>query len=101
MSEFKKVLVKADVPEGTGKEVKIGDRELAVFNSGGTFHAIDNTCLHRGGPLAEGTLEGCMVVCPWHAWQFDITTGVCATTPDAKLRRYDVKVEGDDILVAV
>ena len=75
MATFVKVGEVADVPPGSGKCVEVNGRQIALFNVGGTFHAIDNTCLHRGGPLAEGELDGTVVTCPWHGWQYDVTTG--------------------------
>jgi len=89
-----------NIPPREGRAVTLGDRELAIFNVDGTFHALDNECPHRGGPLAEGEIEGCIVTCPWHAWQFDVTSGE-SITDDLKVERYDAKVEGDDVLVAI
>ena len=100
MSTFVKACPASEIAPGTAKLVAVEGKELAVFNVDGTFHAIDNECPHRGGPLAEGEIEGCIVTCPWHAWQFDITSGE-SITDDLKVERYDAKVEGDDVLVAI
>jgi NAD(P)H-dependent nitrite reductase small subunit len=100
MASFVKACDTTEVAVGAGKLVTIGDREVAVFNVEGVFHAIDNECPHRGGPLAEGELEGCLVQCPWHAWQFDLTTGE-SVTDDLTVARYDVRVEDGAVLVAV
>ncbi len=91
----------SDVKEGKGKTVKAGGKQIAVFNVGGKFHATDNTCLHRGGPLGEGSLSGSTVTCSWHGWQYDVTSGVCKTNPGAKVQSYKVKVDGDKIMVDV
>jgi len=65
-----------DLPVGTGKEVFVDNRILALFRlEDGRLCALDGICPHNGGPLAEGTLSGCVVTCPWHGWQFDVTTG--------------------------
>src|SRR5207244_12158947 len=64
MPTFMKVAAVGDVPPGTGKCIEAGGKQIALFNVGGTFHAIDNTCLHRGGPLGECELEGYIVTCP-------------------------------------
>ncbi len=64
MASFIKVAKVADVPEGSGKLVEAGGKQIALFNAGGKFFAIDNACKHRGGPLAEGDLDGTTVVCP-------------------------------------
>ena len=89
-----------DVAPGTGKTVTVAGKEVAVFNVDGTFHAIDNECPHRGGPLGEGELEGCLLTCPWHAWQFDLRTGE-SVTDDSRVAVYPCKVEGDQVLVEV
>jgi nitrite reductase/ring-hydroxylating ferredoxin subunit len=101
MASFVKVADVAEVAPGTGKCVQANGKEIALFNVGGTFYAIDNTCLHRGGPLGEGELDGTIVTCPWHAWQYDVTTGVNTMDESEKVEPYDVKVEGGAVLVAV
>jgi nitrite reductase (NADH) small subunit len=101
MANFVKVATVDDVKPGTGKCVEVNGRQIAVFNVGGTFHAIDNTCLHRGGPLAEGELEGTVVTCPWHGWQYDITTGSNTMDENERVDRFEVKVEAGAVLVAV
>jgi 3-phenylpropionate/trans-cinnamate dioxygenase ferredoxin component len=89
----------ADVPPGTATTVDAAGRTLGLFNVDGALYAVDNTCPHRGGPLGEGDVEGCVVTCPWHAWQFDLATGE-SITDDMKAVRYETKIEGDDVLVA-
>ena len=101
MADFQKVARVEEIPSGQGKVVEIAGRKIALFNVGGKFHAVDNTCLHRGGPLGEGHLQDKVVNCPWHHWGFDVTTGVCETNPDFKLETFPVKVEGEEILVGV
>jgi len=100
MSTFSKACAVSDVAPGTAKLVAVDGTEIALFNVDGTFYALDNECPHRGGPLGEGDLEGCIVTCPWHAWQYDVRTGE-SITDDLTVARYDVKVEGGDVLVAV
>ena len=99
MGEFVRVTGTTDVKSGQGIVVEVNGKTLAVFNVDGAFHAIDNTCIHRGGPLGEGELEGSVVTCPWHGWQYDVTTGTCVANPAAKVERYEVKVEGTDVKV--
>jgi nitrite reductase/ring-hydroxylating ferredoxin subunit len=101
MAEFVKVAEAADVKPGTAVCVEAGGRQIALFNIDGTFHAIDNVCLHRGGPLAEGEIDGCVVTCPWHGWQFDVTTGMNTMDDSERIDRFDVKVEGGSVFVAV
>jgi nitrite reductase (NADH) small subunit len=101
MATFTKVAETGDIPVGSGKTVEVAGKKIAVFNVGGTFHAIDDTCQHRGGPLGEGELDGTLVTCPWHGWMYDVTTGCNADDPSVQQARYDVKVEGTSVLVAV
>ena len=101
MASFTKVAKTADIPKGCGKAVEVAGKTLAVFNCEGIFYAIENACRHRGGPLAEGMLAGKAVTCPWHGWEYDITTGRCSMDSSIANQRFDVKVEGDDILIAV
>lgn len=100
MAEFVTVAELAELGPGKGRTVDVGGRAVAVFNVGGDLHAIDNACVHRGGPLGEGTLEGQVVTCPWHGWQFDVTDGSCLFNPQVRLRRHEVRVEGGQVQVA-
>ena len=100
MAEFVKVATTGEIAPGTGKPVEVNGKEIALFNAGGTFYALDNTCPHRGGPLGEGELEGTVVTCPWHSWQFDLTTGE-SLIDDLKVGCYPVRVDGETVLVAV
>ena len=88
-----------EVAEGAPKIVLVEGREIVLFNLGGLFYAMDNTCPHRGGPLAQGYVENGVVTCPWHAWQFNIATGACLTVPASRQHIYKVRTEGDEILV--
>src|SRR5215467_8325263 len=99
MANFVKAASVGEVPPGTGKCVEVSGKEIALFNVDGTFHAIDNTCLHRGGPLGEGELDGTTVTCPWHGWRYNITTGENELVPNLPTQKFDVKVEDDDVLV--
>ena len=102
MANFVKAASVGEVPPGTGKCVEVNGREIALFNLDGTFHAIDNTCIHRGGPLGEGELDGATVTCPWHGWQYDVRTGKNVMDDAGEgVATYEVRVEGDSVLVAV
>jgi nitrite reductase/ring-hydroxylating ferredoxin subunit len=101
MGDYVKVASTADVPPGTGTVAEVAGQAVAVFNVNGAFYAIDNTCVHRGGPLGEGELDGDVVTCPWHAWQYDVKTGVSTTNPSARVKTYPVKVEGSDIKILI
>ncbi|HUQ93383.1 MAG TPA: Rieske (2Fe-2S) protein [Bryobacteraceae bacterium] len=96
---FQPVCTVSQLPPGTLVDVTINDKQLAICNIEGTIHAMDGICPHRNGPLGQGALHGTMVVCPWHAWEFDCTTGRHDYNPSLRLETYAVKVAGDDILV--
>ena len=89
----------ADVPPGEGRVVEAGGQTLALFNVDGRFYALDNTCLHRGGPLGEGDLEGPVVTCPWHAWRWDVTSGTNVNNPAVKMASFPVSVENGQVFV--
>ncbi|MBM3740690.1 MAG: Rieske (2Fe-2S) protein [Acidobacteria bacterium] len=96
---FVKVAALVDVPAGSMMEVHHGEARIAVCNIEGQLHAIDGVCPHRQGPLAHGALHGTMVVCPWHAWEFDCVTGQNDYDPRLVQRKYSVKAEDGHILV--
>jgi nitrite reductase (NADH) small subunit len=99
MSEWHKVAALGDVTPGTARELTAAGRVIALFNVGGTYFAMDGICPHAGGPLAEGDVAGPVVTCPWHGWQFDVTTGQNSLNPRIEQARFPVKIEGDDIWV--
>ena len=88
-----------EIPAGEGRVVDAGGTTLALFNVDGSYHAIDNTCSHRGGPLGEGDLDGAIVACPWHGWRWDVTTGANANNPAVKIASFPVTVERGEIFV--
>ena len=94
-----KVAEVGDLPVGQGRVIEAEGRTLALFNVDGSFYAIDNTCPHRGGPLGEGDVEGRIVICPWHAWRWDVTTGANANNPAVRIRCYPVAVEDGAVFV--
>ncbi len=89
------------IPEGRGLPVQLGNLEIALFRVGDAIVAIDNTCPHAGGPLAEGTLEDGCVTCPLHGWRFDACTGKGVSPPTAKIAAYATKIENGKVLVQV
>ena len=94
-----RVAAVADVPAGEGRVLDANGRSLAVFNVDGAFHAIDNACPHRGGPLGDGDMEGPLVLCPWHGWRWDVTTGANANNPAVKVACFPVSVEAGEVFV--
>jgi nitrite reductase/ring-hydroxylating ferredoxin subunit len=99
MSEFIRVVAVAELPPGKCMEALVAGTAMALFNVDGVFFAISNTCVHRGGPLGQGVLDGKLVLCPWHAWAYDVTTGQSDVNPDLKVARYETKVEDGQVLV--
>lgn len=99
MAEYVRIIGVNDVPAGTGCVGKINGCSIAIFNVDGAFFALDNACAHRGGPIGEGELEGEVVTCPWHSWEYNVRTGISITTPSASVKTYEVKVDGEDVTV--
>ena len=89
----------AEVPPGTIRECQVEGKAVALANVGGQFHAISNTCLHRGGPRGEGQLEGSVVTCPWHGWQFNVATGKAVQNPNAGVSCFATELRGDEVYV--
>jgi nitrite reductase (NADH) small subunit len=75
MAEWIDIAAVAECPPGTSIERVVAGRIVALVNTAGTWHAIDGLCPHQGGPLGSGTVCGTTLTCPWHGWQFDVTTG--------------------------
>ena len=96
---FQRAARKDEIPPGTIREFQVDGRTIALANVEGEFYAINNTCLHRGGPLGEGELAGSVVTCPWHGWQYDVTSGKVTMNPTVGVETYAVEVRGDDIFV--
>lgn len=88
-----------EVGPGEGRVVEAEGRTLALFNVDGVFHAVDNSCAHRGGPLGEGDLDGRVVTCPWHGWRWDVTTGANVNNPGVKVACFPVVVENGAVFV--
>ena len=99
MSEFVRALSLSELAPGQCVEVSVVGKAVALYNVAGTIYATSNTCLHRGGPLGQGMLDGQAVLCPWHAWSWDVTTGENTANPELKIATYPVKVEDGQILV--
>jgi nitrite reductase/ring-hydroxylating ferredoxin subunit len=99
MSARIKVATVSDVPPGEARVVEPNGRAVALVNVDGTLFALDNRCPHRGGPLGEGALSGTRLTCPWHGWQWDVTTGAHANNPAVKVACYPVTIDGDTVYV--
>jgi nitrite reductase (NADH) small subunit len=95
-------LVRADeFPNGSVGEFVAGDRLVALFNVEGSFYALDGVCPHQGGPLGKGKLTGCVVTCPWHGWQFDVTTGQHQASRSIRHQTFDVKIDEGKVWVSI
>jgi NAD(P)H-dependent nitrite reductase small subunit len=101
MGTLVKVASLADLPPGTTRMAEANGKEIALYNVDGTIYATTNICPHQGGPLAEGILEGTSIICPWHAWAFDIVNGTSPVNPRMKIETYPVKIDNNDVFVEV
>ncbi len=102
MAEFVKVADRNELAPGERKIVEVDGRFIALFNVGGEFYAIEDVCTHDDGPLGEGELDGYTIECPRHGAQFDIRDGRVLRFPAVTpVPWFEVKVEGDDVLVKV
>lgn len=101
MTQLFEIATIEEVPLGRAKACVVNGRTIALYHTNEGFFATDNTCPHRGGPLAEGDLLGNEITCPWHFWGFDVVSGVCVGNPEISVASHEVTVEGDRILVKV
>ena len=99
MSHWSMVCREHECPPGQAREVIVDGRVVALFHADGEFYALDGVCPHQGGPLGEGQLQGCVVTCPWHGWQFDVRTGQHQISSQIRHPAYPVKVEGGAVYV--
>lgn len=98
--DFVKVADIKDIQPSSMKEIQINGEAICVVNLDGKYYAIGNVCTHEGGPLADGTLEGYEVECPWHGSKFDIRTGEVTNPPASEPEpTFEVKVDGNNILI--
>lgn len=91
-----------EIPEGGGREFRIGQRYIAVFRYQGTFYALEDACPHAGAPLNNGMLKDGTVMCMWHAWRFNLKDGVCQNIRKAPpVPTFPVTIQGDDLYVTL
>ena len=96
-----KICDRKDLPRsGDVKELSAGGRPLCIANVDGVIRALDNECPHHGGPLGEGMIENGRVVCPWHAWSFDLVTGI-SEGGDERVTVFPVSTKGDEVFVEI
>ena len=102
MAEYVEVALATELLPGGKKLLDIDGRAVALFNVDGTFYAIDDVCTHDGGPLAEGELEGCEIVCPRHGARFDVRTGAVLCMPAFEpVKAHEVMVENGVVFVRI
>lgn len=88
----------ADIPEGGILRAEADGKPIALVRLGDQVYAIDAVCPHRGGPLDEGDLDGGILTCPWHGWQFDVAAGTCLNSGEG-ITCYPVEVRGDAVFL--
>ena len=99
---FMTVATTTEIPVGQFKPVEVQGKRLLICRTADGFYAVDDTCTHDDGPLADGWLDGNAIECPRHGARFDVTTGKVLCLPAAlPIRSYAVKVEGDVVKVNV
>ena len=103
MNPWIRIVRVSEIPLREGRAVKVGNREIAIFNLGDRFLAVENRCPHKSGPLADGIVSGTNVVCPLHAWKFSLETGAGVSAPSATscVETFPTRVEGDIVSVKV
>jgi 3-phenylpropionate/trans-cinnamate dioxygenase ferredoxin subunit len=88
------------IPNNSVKAFAVNGEKIAVFNLGGKFYAIADTCSHDEASLAEGEIIGSQIECPRHGARFDIASGRNVTLPAVvPVKKYEVNVEGGKIFV--
>jgi nitrite reductase/ring-hydroxylating ferredoxin subunit len=88
-----------EIPDGERKIMRIGGRSMGIFHHEGEWYAVRNYCLHRSGPVATGDLEGDVLTCPWHGYQYDVKTGEFLLDPAVKLETYEVGIRDGKVHV--
>lgn len=99
MTDFESVCREDEIPANRGLRVRVGDRYVALFRTDEGVHAVHDCCPHQGAPLSEGHFDDGTVVCPWHAWMFNVRTGKNDLF-DLALPRFEVRIEDGHVLVS-
>ena len=101
MSGWKKLLYCPNLLPQSGQVVMMDEKPVALFNIDGEFIAMDNKCPHRGGSLGDGEIEGDIVTCPWHGWQFNCRTGKAVENDAIIVRTYEIENRSEGIFIKV
>lgn len=99
MSEYIDAIGTEQIPEGDCAAVTIEGREIVVIHASDAFHAIDDECPHQGAALSDGVVDGGLIICPLHYWEFEYETGACLEEPDCPVARHECKVENGRVLI--
>lgn len=100
MAEWVRLCSVKEAPaEGQVMEAEAAGTAVCLARLGGVYSALDNLCPHRQGPLGQGWIEGNAVVCPWHSWTFDLTTGKAEYPVNERVKVFQVRAEGEDVLI--
>jgi len=99
--DYESVASVTDIPEGKGKVVRNGPREILLINIDGVFYALDRFCAHRAAPLVQGEVIEGQLLCPWHGNTFDVAAGRCLANPEEKVRTYPVQIRGEAIWIGI
>ena len=91
----------SEIPPGAVKEVETAEATYAVCNVDGTLHCLNGICPHSGGPLGQGILAGNALMCPWHGWEFDCSSGLSTSGDDLQVETYPVLVQDGNIFIEV
>ena len=105
---FTKVAKISEIQNGKMKMVKLNEKEILIVNVNASFFAISNKCIHNGGNLSEGSLDGKILTCPIHGSKFDVTTGKCIHRPRNIFRQaktddaisYELRLDDENILLS-
>lgn len=116
------VAEESEIPKGERVIVDVEGKEIGVFNVKGEYYAVLNWCVHQGGPCCEGTVDGTysatfdrdtlevdlqwvkedeILSCPWHGWEYDLTTGECLSNNRYTIPQYPVSISDGDVIVEV
>jgi nitrite reductase (NADH) small subunit len=102
MPTFTKLTTQSELPAANeAAEFLCGAKEICIANINGTYCAMENTCLHQGGPLGQGVILNGKLVCPWHGWEWDPNTGAAVHVPKAKVAVYPLKIENGEVLIEI
>jgi nitrite reductase (NADH) small subunit len=101
MGKWMTVASAGQLKDGEGLVVPVATEEVALFRIEGRVYACTNVCPHRGGPLGDGSLDGKVVSCPWHGWEFNVTTGRMPVNPNVGVKTYPAQVVDGDVQIEV